>query len=125
MKDTLPTLLERTAAILSDSAHLLFQIEDIITPLLARTPHSGDDPVSAARYRTNMVSLQNIDLLSQTLEDLSFWLEDLAQEARHTSGGPISPEAAMKRVRLAELRLRLLGQRRPSEREMPSEPVLF
>ena len=33
MKETLPPLLLRTAAILADSAHLLLQIEDSITPL--------------------------------------------------------------------------------------------
>jgi len=109
MKEPLPPLLERTAAILADSAHLLLQIEDSIAPLLARGPHSSDGTVSPASYRTNVVSLQKIDLLSQTLEDLSFWLDDLAQEARHHVSGLLTPEAAMTRLRLADLRHRLHG----------------
>jgi hypothetical protein len=125
MTESLPPLLERTAAILADSAHLLLQIEDSIAPLLARAPHSGDGTVSAASFRTNMVSLQKIDLLSQTLEDLSFWLDDLAKEARRLPGGPLSPEAAMTRLRLADLRQRLQGEILPSGTESRSEPLLF
>ncbi len=125
MKETLPPLLERTAAILADSAHLLLQIEDSIAPLLARTPHSGDGAVSAASFRNNMVSLQKIDLLSQTLEDLSFWLDDLSKESRRHTTGSIAVEAAMTRVRLADLRQRLQGELLPSQSEQRSEPVLF
>ena len=125
MKETLPPLLERTAAILADSAHLLLQIEDSIAPLLARTPHSGDGTVSAASFRTNMVSLQKIDLLSQTLEDLSFWLDDLAGETRRHPTGAIAPEMAMTRLRLADLRLRLQGHHLPKETESRSAPLLF
>ena len=124
MKETLPPLLQRTAAILADSAHLLLQIEDSIAPLLARTPHSGDGTVSAASFRTNMVSLQKIDLLSQTLEDLSFWLSDLAEETRRHTSGSLSPDAAMTRLRLADLRQRLQGGLL-SKDETRSEPVLF
>lgn len=121
----MPPLLERTAAILADSAHLLLQIEDSIAPLLARSPHSGDGTVSAASFRANVVSLQKIDLLSQTLEDLSFWLDDLAQEARHHVNGLVSPEAAMTRLRLADLRHRLHGVAQPRAGDSQSEPVLF
>lgn len=125
MKETLPPLLERTAAILADSAHLLLQIEDSIAPLLGRSPQCGDGTVSPASFRNNVVSLQKIDLLSQTLEDLSFWLQDLAQETlRHTTG-PIAVEAAMSRLRLADLRQRLQGELLPPQSELRSEPVLF
>ncbi len=125
MKETLPPLLERTAAILADSAHLLLQIEDSIAPLLAKSPHSGDASVSAASFRANVVSLQKIDLLSQTLEDLSFWLEDLAAESRLQVTGSLLPEAAMTRLRLADLRQRLTGQRLPKETAARSDPLLF
>lgn len=125
MKEALSPLLQRTASILADSAHLLSQIEDSITPLLARTPHSGDGRLSAASYRANVVSLQKIDLLSQTLEDLSFWLDDLAMEAKLQVTGSVSPEAAMTRLRLADLRHRLHGHRVPFAGDARSEPVLF
>lgn len=124
MKETLPPLLERTAAILADSAHLLLQIEDSIAPLLGRTPHSPDGPVSAASFRSNMVSLQKIDLLSQTLEDLSFWLDDLAGQTRLHVTGTLPAEAAMTRLRLADLRQRLHGQG-TAMGEARTEPVLF
>jgi hypothetical protein len=125
MKETLPPLLERTAAILADSAQLLLQIEDSIAPLLAKAPHSAGEANSAASFRTNMVSLQKIDLLSQTLEDLSFWLDDLAEEARHHVSGSLSPESAMTRLRLADLRQRLHGHHVPKATEARSEPMLF
>lgn len=125
MKETLPPLLERTAAILADSAHLLLQIEDSIAPLLARTPHSGDGTISAASFRSNMVSLQKIDLLSQTLEDLSFWLDDLAAESRRHISGSLFAEAAMTRLRLADLRQRLHGRFLAEDSEVRSEPLLF
>lgn len=125
MNEILPPLLERTAAILADSAHLLLQIEDSIAPLLAKAPHSGDTAVSVASFRNNMISLQKIDLLSQTLEDLSFWLEDLATETRRLPGSAISAEAAMTRLRLADLRQRLQGVLLPLQSEARSEPVLF
>ncbi len=125
MTETLPPLLERTAAILADSAHLLLQIEDSIAPLLGKAPHSGDTMVSAASFRDNIISLQKIDLLSQTLEDLSFWLEDLATETRRLPGGSISAETAMTRLRLADLRQRLQGQPALSQSEPRPEPVLF
>lgn len=124
MKEALPPLLERTAAILADSAHLLLQIEDSIAPLLGRTPHSAGGPVSAASFRSNMVSLQKIDLLSQTLEDLSFWLDDLAGQTRLHVTGVLPPEAAMTRLRLADLRQRLHGQSAAAG-DSRTEPVLF
>lgn len=123
--EPLPPFLERTAAILADSARLLLEIEDSIAPLLARAPHSGDGSVSAASFRASVVSLQKIDLLSQTLEDLSFWLDDLATEAKTRISGTVMPEAAMTRLRLADLRQRLLGQSLPRPEEAQSEPMLF
>lgn len=123
MKEPIPPLLERTAAILADSARLLLQIEDSIAPLLARPPHGSQVAESVANFRSSVVSLQKIDLLSQTLEDLSFWLDDLAQSARHADGEGIQAEQAMTRLRLADLRHRLSGGAQPAERE--SAPVLF
>ena len=71
MNEPLPPLLERTAAVLADSARLLLQIEDSIAPLLARPPHGsapvGEGPESVANFRASVVSLQKIDLLSQTI----------------------------------------------------------
>jgi hypothetical protein len=127
MKEPLPPLLERTAAILADSARLLLQIEDSIAPLLARPPHgstsNGTGAETVANFRSSVVSLQKIDLLSQTLEDLSFWLDDLAQTARHADGQGVVAEQAMKRLRLADLRQRLSGQ--GAEEGQDSAPVLF
>lgn len=125
MKEPLPPLLERTAEILADSARLLLQIEDSIAPLLARRPHAGAGTVAAANFRSSIVSLQKIDLLSQTLEDLSFWLDDLAEVARHEVAGSVPAEAAMKRLRLADLRFRLSGQASPRDRPALSETMLF
>ena len=125
MKEPLPPLLERTAAILADSARLLLQIEDSIAPLLSRPPHGGLDAVTAASFRSSIVSLQKIDLLSQTLEDLSFWLDDLAQVARHEISGLVPSDAAMTRLRLADLRQRLNGQSAPPEGTMLSDTMLF
>ncbi|MGV8985785.1 MAG: hypothetical protein ACOH2H_05810 [Cypionkella sp.] len=125
MMEPLPPLLERTAAILADSARLLLQIEDSITPLLSRVPHSGSVAVSPANFRASVVSLQKIDLLSQTLEDLSFWLEDLAEEAKTQISGAVAPEAAMTRLRLADLRHRLHGLDVPQDARSQSEPMLF
>jgi hypothetical protein len=127
MKEPLPPLLERTAAILADSARLLLQIEDSIAPLLARPPHgstsNGTGAETVANFRSSVVSLQKIDLLSQTLEDLSFWLDDLAQSARHADADGVAAEQAMTRLRLADLRQRLLGQCSAEDRS--STPVLF
>jgi len=127
MKEPIPPLLERTAAILADSARLLLQIEDSIAPLLARPPHgsasNGTGAETVANFRSSVVSLQKIDLLSQTLEDLSFWLDDLAQSARHADADGVAAEQAMKRLRLADLRQRLLGQ--GSDEDRSSTPVLF
>ena len=123
--EPLPAFLERTAAILADSARLLLEIEDSIAPLLSRAAHSGDGSVSAASFRASVVSLQKIDLLSQTLEDLSFWLDDLATEAKTRISGTVMPEAAMTRMRLADLRQRLLGQSLPRPEDAQSEPMLF
>lgn len=125
MKEPLPPLLERTAAILADSAQLLLQIEDSITPLLAKSPLTVEASAAAATFRASGVSLQKIDLLSQTLEDLSFWLNDLAQESRRHVSGTLVPEAAMTRLRLADLRLRLHGHTLPQEDALRSDPVLF
>ena len=124
MTEPLPPLLERTATILADSARLLLDIEDSIAPLLAQTSHSGG-ATARANFRASVVSLQKIDLLSQTLEDLSFWLDDLAGEVRAQISGSLAPETAMTRLRLAELRLRLLGQVVPPHTELRSEPLLF
>jgi hypothetical protein len=127
MKEPIPPLLERTAAILADSARLLLQIEDSIAPLLARPPHgsmsSGTGAETVANFRSSVVSLQKIDLLSQTLEDLSFWLDDLAQTARHSDGQGVVAEQAMTRLRLADLRQRLSGQ--GAEESQDLTPVLF
>ena len=123
MKEPLPPLLERTAAILADSARLLLQIEDSIAPLLARPPHGSQMPETVANFRSSVVSLQKIDLLSQTLEDLSFWLDDLAQTARHADQDGVVAEQAMRRLRLADLRQRLMGE--GTVAEQVSEPVLF
>ena len=125
MKETLPPLLERTAAILADSAQLLLQIEDSIAPLLAKAPHSPGPTPSAASFRASVVSLQKIDLLSQTLVDLSFWLDDLARESRLQVSGTLLPEAAMTRLRLADLRQRLHGEVLPQIDDLRSEPLLF
>lgn len=123
--EPLPPFLERTAAILADSARLLLEIEDSITPLLSRAPHAGDGTVSAASFRASVVSLQKIDLLRQTLEDLSFWLDDLAAEAKTRISGTVMPEAAMTRLRLADLRHRLQGRNLPRPDEVQSAPLLF
>ena len=122
MKEPLPPLLERTAAILADSARLLLQIEDSIAPLLARPPHGSPVPETVATFRSSVVSLQKIDLLSQTLEDLSFWLDDLAETARHADAEGVMAEQAMKRLRLADLRQRLLGEGATLAQDAP---VLF
>lgn len=122
MKEPLPPLLERTAAILADSARLLLQIEDSIAPLLARPPHGSPVPETVANFRSSVVSLQKIDLLSQTLEDLSFWLDDLAETARHADAEGVMAEQAMKRLRLADLRQRLLGEGATLAQDAP---VLF
>lgn len=124
MKEPLPPLLERTAAILADSARLLLQIEDSIAPLLARPPHGSPVPETVANFRSSVVSLQKIDLLSQTLEDLSFWLDDLAQSVRQSDDQGIRAEEAMTRLRLADLRHRLLGVRNTPAVSDPT-PVLF
>lgn len=124
MKEPLPPLLERTAAILADSARLLLQIEDSIAPLLARPPHGSPMPEAVANFRASVVSLQKIDLLSQTLEDLSFWLDDLAQTARHSDGQGVAADQAMGRLRLADLRQRLLGQS-AAPPAPDSTPLLF
>ena len=125
MKETVPPLLERTAAILADSARLLLEIEDSIAPLLARLPCNGAGPDMTASFRASLASLQKIDLLSQTLEDLSFWLNDLAEAARHHVTGVVAPDAAMTRVRLSDLRLRLIGHCFAADAEARSEPLLF
>lgn len=125
MREPLPPLLERTAAILADSARLLLEIEDSIAPLLARTQQGGTDTDQAANFRASVVPLQKIDLLSQTLEDLSFWLDDLAREIRHDVVGSVRCEAAMTRLRLADLRHRLHGHAFPQDVARPSEPLLF
>ena len=117
-------LLERTAAILADSARLLLEIEDTIAPLLSRAD-CGNGAVSTASFRVSNVSLQKIDLLSQTLEDLSFWLDDLAREAKTRISGTLAPESATERLRLADLRQRLHGQTLGQSDEAQSEPVLF
>ena len=124
MSQPLPHLLERTATILADSARLLLDIEDSIAPLLAQPPVGGSTVVRA-NLRANAVSLQKIDLLSQTLQDLSFWLDDLAEEVRHRTSGNLTPETAMTRVRLADLRERLLGQVTTACAECRPEPLLF
>lgn len=125
MKEPLPPLLERTAAVLADSARLLLEIEDTIAPLLARPLRNGDGIDSAANFRASILPLQKIDLLSQTLEDLSFWLDDLAGEVRHHVVGSVACDAAMTRLRLADLRQRLNGQFVPGDVQIRSEPVLF
>lgn len=124
MKEPLPPLLERTAAILADSARLLLEIEDSIAPLLSR-PLESHGADSIANFRASVVPLQKIDLLSQTLEDLSFWLDDLAQEVRHAAMGSVAGEAAMTRLRLADLRQKLKGRGVSPENQAPSEPMLF
>lgn len=124
MKEPLPPLLERTAAILADSARLLLQIEDSIAPLLARSPQvEGGE--SIVNHRSSVVSLQKIDLLSQTLEDLSFWLDDLAQTARQSGEGGVVVDQAMTRLRLADLRNRLKGDERAHMNTVATSPVLF
>ncbi len=123
--EPLPTLLERTAGILADSARLLLEIEDSIAPLLTPTLHRNANPEAQTSHRARVVSLQKIDLLSQTLEDLSFWLEDLASEARRNTSGALSAESATSRLRLADLRLRLHGQNIPPLGETCSGPILF
>ena len=124
MMEPMSPLLERTAAILADSARLLLEIEDSIAPLLSRADW-GNGVVSPASYRASVTSLQKIDLLSQTLEDLSFWLNDLAKEARTRISGTLAPETAMARLRLADLRQRLHGQALSQDDEVQSEPLLF
>lgn len=125
MTETVSPLLERTAAILADSARLLLEIEDGIAPLLARQQLHGDGIEKHANFRASLSTLQKIDLLSQTLEDLSFWLDDLACEARRKVTGSLAPEAAMTRLRLSDLRLRLTGDRLAAAKEARSVPVLF
>lgn len=125
MTETVPPLLERTAAILADSARLLLEIEDGIAPLLARQNLNGAGLDRDANFRASLSTLQKIDLLSQTLEDLSFWLDDLACEARRKVTGTLAPEAAMTRLRLSDLRLRLIGHRGAAVKEACSQPVVF
>ena len=123
MKVPLPPLLERTAAVLADSARLLLEIEDSIAALLARPLQGGDGIDSAANFRARIVPLQKIDLLSQTLKDLSFWLDDLAGEVRHHVVGSVVCDAAMTRLRLADLRQRLSGQTVPENVPVRSDPL--
>ncbi len=125
MSEPLPPLLERTAAVLADSARLLLEIEDSIAPLLSRPMQSGTHADAMANFRASVVPLQKIDLLSQTLEDLSFWLDDLAQEVRHHVVGSVVCEAALTRLRLCDLRQRLNGRFDPGAVQTPSDPVLF
>lgn len=125
MKEPLPPLLERTAAILADSARLLLQIEDSIAPLLARPPHGSQMAESVANFRSSVVSLQKIDLLSQTLEDLSFWLDDLAEVARKADLPELAAEPAMARLRLADLRQRLSGDLAAPTAAPDITPLLF
>ena len=125
MKEPLPPLLERTAAILADSARLLLQIEDSIAPLLARPPHGSPAPETVSSFRASVVSLQKIDLLCQTLEDLSFWLDDLAQVARTGLEEGVEAELAMRRLRLADLRQKLSGQTNATVSDRDRSPVLF
>jgi hypothetical protein len=124
MSEALPPLLKRTADILADSARLLLEIEDSIVPLLTR-PSQGGGAGLVETCSSGVVSLQKIDLLCQTLEDLSFWLEDLAREASHQVVGSVATDSAMTRLRLADLRMRLTGQLRPLEPDIRSEPLLF
>ena len=121
----MPPLLERTADILAGSARLLLEIEDSIVPLLARPSQPNGGSRLAETYSSGVKSLQKIDLLSQTLEDLSFWLDDLAREARQQIVGSIETDAAMMRLRLADLRLRLTGQLCQLEPDIKPEPLLF
>ena len=124
MKQPLPPLLERTAAILTDSARLLLEIEDSIAPLLEQL-FQTDSGIARANFRASVISLQKIDLLSQTLQDLSCWLDDLAAESRHQISGNLVPETAMTRLRLTELRQRLMGHTLSLHPEVRSEPLLF
>lgn len=123
--EPLPPLLERTAAILADSARLLLEVETSIASLLASTRRIGNTADAQASFRASAVSLQKIDLLSQTLEDLSCWLDDLAGEAKLQISGVVSAEAATTRLRLADLRLRLHGVELQQQSETHSEPLLF
>ena len=123
MTETVSPLLERTAEILADSARLLLEIEDGIAPLLAR--HHPDNDDRDARFRASLAALQKIDLLSQTLADLSFWLDDLACETRRKVTGTLAPEAAVTRMRLSDLRLRLTGHGESATKDVLSQPVVF
>ena len=96
--------LTRTARELSACTALLARVEDDLAPLLSAAAASP--------------ALQGIDLLAQTLADLALWLDALAVQAT----GRVDLPAALRPLRLANLRTRLIGL--PGQTDQP-EPLLF
>ena len=125
MSDDIAQYLERSARILSDCAELLLQIEDGVAPLVARVPElPNTDGALQKAIASHVVSLQSIDLLSQTLEDMALWFEGLAWAARHKPPPPLDASVAFARLRLADVRHRLQGRSVISGKAL-SEPMLF
>lgn len=125
MSEPIAPYLERSSRILSDCAELLIQIEDGIAPLLARAPDqpTGDGALQSA-IRSHAVSLQSIDLLSQTLQDLARWLEGLASAAQQNPPCLVDATGSLARLRLADVRHRLQGEA-DADAATQSDPLLF
>jgi len=125
MSENIAAYLKRSARVLADCADLLIQIEDGVAPLIARAP---DRPAGDGTLQTGMgspaVSLQSIDLLSQTLADMALWLEGLATEVQLNPPPALDASAALARLRLADVRHRLQGLAVTADAPLP-EPLLF
>lgn len=117
-------LMDRAAQVIGDCAQQLRQIEDNLAPLLAQghrlLPVPGA-PVAAAGY--SVTSLQDIDLLWQTLDNLATWMADVAVEAAQ-GGGQVDQSRALAGLRLADLRFRLQSGE-TLRKSHPAHPVLF
>lgn len=90
-------VLRRVAAELAQCQSMLHGIEDVLAPLLAVHPLPGDGH-----------TLQDIDLLCQTLTDLATCIDALAQTL---PGAPaVDAHRLLAPLRLADLARRLGGQ---------------
>lgn len=125
MSDDIAQYLERSARILADCAELVMQVEEGVAPLVASVPDLplGDGALRQA-IRGHVVSLQSIDLLSQTLADMALWLDGLAAAARPGAPLPLDASGALRPLRLTDVRHRLQGQALSAEPPQ-SEPLLF
>ncbi len=113
---TAALLLRRVEAELGGCRRLLAQIEASVETMLSRGSIAPNDPLHVSE-------MQSIDLLDQTLADLILCLQELASAPPIGTALPLRVAHITRRLRLADLRERLVGRGTAGERS--AEVVLF